>query len=182
MIMKKCFRDADERSGRWVCVPDAELYVPLLPLFLEVTLISSFADQAGDKICIFGFSRGAYTARSLAGMIHKVGLLPADNHQQVCSPLVLFLLDNNININVLSSIIYHRRSLLRTRCTPAATTLAGNKASHSKKPFRSTSKSSLSVYGVSPPPPSPSSSLPPPHPSLPLPPTTNPSSSPPGTP
>lgn len=40
-------------------------------------------DQAGDKICIFGFSRGAYTARSLAGMLHKVGLLPADNHQQV---------------------------------------------------------------------------------------------------
>ncbi|KAF9269485.1 hypothetical protein L218DRAFT_850151 [Marasmius fiardii PR-910] len=38
---------------------------------------------AGDRICIFGFSRGAYTARSLAGMIHKVGLLPADNWQQV---------------------------------------------------------------------------------------------------
>ncbi|TFK65485.1 hypothetical protein BDN72DRAFT_773295 [Pluteus cervinus] len=37
----------------------------------------------GDKICIFGFSRGAYTARSLAGMIHKVGLLPAGNVQQV---------------------------------------------------------------------------------------------------
>ncbi|KAJ7738305.1 hypothetical protein B0H16DRAFT_1424826 [Mycena metata] len=38
---------------------------------------------ANDRICIFGFSRGAYTARSLAGMIHKVGLLPACNHQQV---------------------------------------------------------------------------------------------------
>ncbi|EKM79596.1 hypothetical protein AGABI1DRAFT_59288 [Agaricus bisporus var. burnettii JB137-S8] len=37
----------------------------------------------GDKICIFGFSRGAYTARSLAGMLHKVGLLPADNFQQI---------------------------------------------------------------------------------------------------
>ncbi|XP_006462907.1 hypothetical protein AGABI2DRAFT_119741 [Agaricus bisporus var. bisporus H97] len=37
----------------------------------------------GDKICIFGFSRGAYTARSLAGMLHKVGLLPADNLQQI---------------------------------------------------------------------------------------------------
>ncbi|KAI3604564.1 hypothetical protein WG66_008327 [Moniliophthora roreri] len=37
----------------------------------------------GDRICIFGFSRGAYTARSLAGMIHKVGILPACNHQQV---------------------------------------------------------------------------------------------------
>ncbi|KAF9565097.1 hypothetical protein CPC08DRAFT_759803 [Agrocybe pediades] len=38
---------------------------------------------SGDKICIFGFSRGAYTARSLAGMLHKVGLLPAGNYQQV---------------------------------------------------------------------------------------------------
>ncbi|KAJ6500953.1 hypothetical protein C8R45DRAFT_820393 [Mycena sanguinolenta] len=38
---------------------------------------------ANDRIWIFGFSRGAYTARSLAGMLHKVGLLPADNHQQV---------------------------------------------------------------------------------------------------
>lgn len=26
------------------------------------------ADKGGDKICIFGFSRGAYTARALAGM------------------------------------------------------------------------------------------------------------------
>ncbi|THU90422.1 hypothetical protein K435DRAFT_676075 [Dendrothele bispora CBS 962.96] len=39
--------------------------------------------MAGDRICLFGFSRGAYTARSLAGMIHKVGILPACNHQQV---------------------------------------------------------------------------------------------------
>ncbi|KIK67875.1 hypothetical protein GYMLUDRAFT_36672 [Collybiopsis luxurians FD-317 M1] len=38
---------------------------------------------AGDRICLFGFSRGAYTARSLAGMLYKVGLLPADNFQQV---------------------------------------------------------------------------------------------------
>ncbi|KAJ7022588.1 hypothetical protein C8F04DRAFT_1137769 [Mycena alexandri] len=38
---------------------------------------------ANDRICMFGFSRGAYIARSLAGMIHKVGLLPVDNHQQV---------------------------------------------------------------------------------------------------
>lgn len=38
---------------------------------------------AGDKVCLFGFSRGAYTARALAGMLHKVGLLPADNRQQI---------------------------------------------------------------------------------------------------
>ncbi|CAK3899752.1 Hypothetical predicted protein [Lecanosticta acicola] len=39
--------------------------------------------QENDKICLFGFSRGAYTARCLAGMLHKVGLLPAHNVSQV---------------------------------------------------------------------------------------------------
>ncbi|KAF9533195.1 hypothetical protein CPB83DRAFT_846025 [Crepidotus variabilis] len=38
---------------------------------------------AGDKICIFGFSRGAYTARALGGFVYKVGLLPKDNNAQV---------------------------------------------------------------------------------------------------
>ncbi|KAH7014434.1 uncharacterized protein B0I36DRAFT_278318 [Microdochium trichocladiopsis] len=37
----------------------------------------------GDKICLLGFSRGAYTVRCLAGMLHKVGLLPASNRSQV---------------------------------------------------------------------------------------------------
>ena len=40
-------------------------------------------DRAGDKICIFGFSRGAYTARALAGMLQKVGLLPPSNLEQL---------------------------------------------------------------------------------------------------
>jgi uncharacterized protein (DUF2235 family) len=30
-----------------------------------------------------GFSRGAYTARALAGMLYKIGLLPRGNNQQV---------------------------------------------------------------------------------------------------
>jgi len=37
----------------------------------------------GDKICLLGFSRGAYTIRCLAGMLTKVGLLPASNGSQV---------------------------------------------------------------------------------------------------
>jgi uncharacterized protein (DUF2235 family) len=32
--------------------------------------------QAGDEIFIFGFSRGAFTARSLVGLLTKVGVLP----------------------------------------------------------------------------------------------------------
>lgn len=39
--------------------------------------------REGDKICLLGFSRGAYTVRCLAGMLHKVGLLPAGNGAQV---------------------------------------------------------------------------------------------------
>ncbi|EJT99621.1 hypothetical protein DACRYDRAFT_82030, partial [Dacryopinax primogenitus] len=37
----------------------------------------------GSKISIFGFSRGAYTARALAGMLQKVGLLPRGNDEQI---------------------------------------------------------------------------------------------------
>ncbi|TFK61376.1 hypothetical protein BDN72DRAFT_849746 [Pluteus cervinus] len=39
--------------------------------------------RPGDKISLFGFSRGAYTARALAGMLHKVGLLPPHNNEQL---------------------------------------------------------------------------------------------------
>ncbi|KAG8965881.1 hypothetical protein FRC03_012812 [Tulasnella sp. 419] len=39
--------------------------------------------REGDKICLFGFSRGAYTARCLAGMLQKVGLLPKSNKEQI---------------------------------------------------------------------------------------------------
>ncbi len=35
--------------------------------------------QPGDQIYIFGFSRGAYTARAIAGLLHLVGLLTEDN-------------------------------------------------------------------------------------------------------
>ncbi|KAJ7601159.1 hypothetical protein C8J56DRAFT_1038764 [Mycena floridula] len=41
------------------------------------------AYRSGDKICLFGFSRGAYTALALAGMLYTVGLLPRGNHQQI---------------------------------------------------------------------------------------------------
>jgi uncharacterized protein (DUF2235 family) len=39
--------------------------------------------QDDDRICIFGFSRGAYTARALAGMLHKVGLLTQGNDELI---------------------------------------------------------------------------------------------------
>lgn len=39
--------------------------------------------QPGDLLYLFGFSRGAYTARSLGGMIRKCGLLRCDRHGSV---------------------------------------------------------------------------------------------------
>lgn len=35
--------------------------------------------QPGDRIWLFGFSRGAYTARLVASVIHQIGLLPRDS-------------------------------------------------------------------------------------------------------
>ena len=39
--------------------------------------------EPGDKIFLFGFSRGAYTARAVAAMVHKVGLLTQGNEDLV---------------------------------------------------------------------------------------------------
>ena len=39
--------------------------------------------EPGDKVFLFGFSRGAYTARVLAGLLHAVGLLPRGGHNLV---------------------------------------------------------------------------------------------------
>ncbi|KAI6136038.1 hypothetical protein F5141DRAFT_4726 [Pisolithus sp. B1] len=50
--------------------------------------------EAGNKICLFGFSKGAYTVRALAGMLHKVGLLPRCNYQHVLSAYKMYSMDD----------------------------------------------------------------------------------------
>ncbi|CAE6409073.1 unnamed protein product [Rhizoctonia solani] len=61
-----------EKCSRKLIVMTSDGYEFLMQNYIE-----------GDKISLFGFSRGAYTARALAGMLHKVGLLPPFNYQQV---------------------------------------------------------------------------------------------------
>ncbi len=39
--------------------------------------------EPGDRVFLFGFSRGAYTARVLAGLLHTLGLLPRGNQNLV---------------------------------------------------------------------------------------------------
>jgi uncharacterized protein (DUF2235 family) len=46
--------------------------------------------EAGDRVFLFGFSRGAYTARVLAGLLYALGLLPRGNHHLVPYVMKLF--------------------------------------------------------------------------------------------
>lgn len=46
--------------------------------------------QEGDRIYLFGFSRGAYTARALAGMLRVIGLLRPEQENLVPYALKLF--------------------------------------------------------------------------------------------
>jgi uncharacterized protein (DUF2235 family) len=46
--------------------------------------------EPGDRVFLFGFSRGAYTARVLAAMLHAMGLLPRGNGNMVPYAMRLF--------------------------------------------------------------------------------------------
>lgn len=54
-------------------------------------LMDTYED--GDEIFLFGFSRGAFTARALASLIHVYGLLCAGNHELI--PYILNMYAKN---------------------------------------------------------------------------------------
>ena len=89
---------------------------------------SRFLDHVEDKICIFGFSRGAYTARALAGMIHKVSFscchICGSNHDLLGRRLVYF---RQVTTNRFPS---------RTRCSLVMTKRVGLRATHSRRLLR----------------------------------------------
>ncbi|MBV7378458.1 DUF2235 domain-containing protein [Maritimibacter dapengensis] len=49
-----------------------------------------FLHDPGDEIYIFGFSRGAYTARSLAGLIRTMGIPPKDRTDLIPAAMELY--------------------------------------------------------------------------------------------
>ena len=51
-------------------------------------LVANYQD--GDQIYLFGFSRGAYTVRVLAGLIHKVGLISPQQVNLAGSGLIAY--------------------------------------------------------------------------------------------
>lgn len=58
--------------------------------------------ETDDRIFIFGFSRGAYTARALAGFIHSCGLLEKGCQNLIPYAMKLFKTEKEVNFKVLS--------------------------------------------------------------------------------
>ena len=59
-------------------------------------LMNNYED--GDQVYLFGFSRGAFTVRSLAGMLYKCGLLRPDNENLVEYAAKIYNTDKNEEI------------------------------------------------------------------------------------
>ncbi len=73
------------------------------------TLIFNY--EPGDEIYIFGFSRGAYTARSLAGLLRKSGLLPRHNVNRIDEAVDLYRRTGDLNHPDAAHIWQKRRDL-----------------------------------------------------------------------
>ena len=72
-------------------------------------------------MCLFGFSRGAYTARALAGMIHKVCL------KVICLlSLNIITLESTIRSDF-SLLVTNNKFLLHTKCTAMTRSEGGSK-------------------------------------------------------
>ena len=54
--------------------------------------------EPNDRVYLFGFSRGAFTVRSLAGMLYKVGLLPPDNDNLLEYASKLYNIEGNLPV------------------------------------------------------------------------------------
>lgn len=85
-------------SGRgtgWLSRLSDRVFGGLLGRGLAETVVEAyrflvFAYRPGDEIYLFGFSRGAYTARSLAGMIRNCGILSREHADRIRDAFVLY--------------------------------------------------------------------------------------------
>lgn len=65
--------------------------------------------QPGDELFFFGFSRGAYTARSTAGLIRNSGVLQRDNADQIGQAYALYRAGNtNTNPRSVAAALFRK--------------------------------------------------------------------------
>ena len=86
------FYDPGVGTFSFLGIPLARSFCSLLGKAFGLGLRQNLADaytflmahyRPGDRIFLFGFSRGAFTARALAGMLHKCGLLRSEHENLV---------------------------------------------------------------------------------------------------
>ena len=70
-------------------------------------------DCSGDQICLFGFSCSAFTARALAGMVQKVGILPPRNTEQL--PFMYAMYERNDDVGLEESLWFKRSFSVEVR-------------------------------------------------------------------
>jgi uncharacterized protein (DUF2235 family) len=75
-----------DRLSLWHGMTGADLDENLLDAYLFLNLNY----EPGDQIYLFGFSRGAYTVRSLAGLLRKCGVLRRDHVDKARAALELY--------------------------------------------------------------------------------------------
>lgn len=85
----------DESTGHMAAKADGATGIGLQKNVLDAYQFLMECYEPGDRLYLFGFSRGAFTARSLAGMLHKCGLLRSDNDNLVEYASKLYNTKNN---------------------------------------------------------------------------------------
>ncbi|MGQ7248019.1 DUF2235 domain-containing protein [Halomonas sp. V046] len=80
--IKRYYSGVGTDGGHWYLVAGAT------GLGLSDILLRAYRDlidlwEAGDRLFLFGFSRGAYTARSLSGLLETSGLLRREHRQRL---------------------------------------------------------------------------------------------------
>lgn len=88
----------------------------------------------GDQIYIFGFSRGAFTARSLAGLIRKCGILRKDRLDKIGEAFVMYK-DHSIDPRGPQASAFRQQFSHEAAMTDAERIKQGNNAPKGLPPF-----------------------------------------------
>lgn len=85
------YYDEGVGTGKADTVRGGAFGVGLVTNLREAYRFLIFNFEPGDEIFIFGFSRGAFTARSFAGLIRHIGILDVNNANQINKAFDLYI-------------------------------------------------------------------------------------------
>ena len=69
--------------------------------------------QAGDKVFLFGFSRGAFTVRSLSGFVNLFGILPKSRHELIKQAYKIYMMDDRAKREVVAKEFLSRHHTMK---------------------------------------------------------------------